>query len=152
MSSVFNSILPSSSLAGFQSNKHTDDIKPIQSPPVKWKSTSIPWLDKHGYEECDHECENKGAPNSHGAGQEQGIGRSAECENKGARHGDRDPDSLRSTSGSDTFEDATDSHNAQRSMPYLTEGSSFISLDLYEFLLSSLPNIVKGCQWVLLYR
>lgn len=146
LSSIFTSILPSSSFAGFESNKHTDDIKPIQSPPVKWKSTSIPWLDKHGYEECDHECENKGTPNSHGAGQEQGTGRSAECENKGA-----DLDSGRSTSSSDTFEDATESHNVERSMPYLTEGSSFITLDLYEFLLSSLPNIVKGCQWVLLY-
>ncbi|KAE9455513.1 hypothetical protein C3L33_12579, partial [Rhododendron williamsianum] len=104
LSSIFTSILPSSSFAGFQSNKHTDDIKPIQSPPVKWKSTSIPWLDKHGYEECDHECENKGTPNSHGAGQEQGTGRSAECENKGA-----DLDSGRSTSSSDTFEDATES-------------------------------------------
>lgn len=29
--------------------------------------------------------------------------------------------------------------------------STFISSELYEFLLSSLPNIVKGCQWTLLY-
>lgn len=30
--------------------------------------------------------------------------------------------------------------------------SSFISPDLYEFLHACLPNIVKGCQWMLLYR
>ncbi|KAL5996875.1 hypothetical protein ACLOJK_007798 [Asimina triloba] len=32
-----------------------------------------------------------------------------------------------------------------------TGESSFISPDLYEFLHSCIPNIVKGCQWVLLY-
>ncbi|KAH7842662.1 hypothetical protein Vadar_007825 [Vaccinium darrowii] len=151
LSSIFTSILPSSGFAGFQSNKHTENIKPIQSPPVKWKSTSIPWPDKHGYEECDQECENDGASDSHGAGQEHGTGRSAECDNKGASHGDGDPGSGRSTTSSDMFEDSTDQHNVERSMPYLTEESPFIYVDLYEFLLSSLPNIVKGCQWVLLY-
>lgn len=63
-----------------------------------------------------------------------------------------DPASGRSTSGSEMFEDATDQHSPRKHLPYLMDESVFISADLYEFLLSSLPNIVKGCQWVLLYR
>lgn len=63
-----------------------------------------------------------------------------------------DPASGRSTSGSEMFEDATDQHSPRKRLPYLMDESVFISADLYEFLLSSLPNIVKGCQWVLLYR
>ncbi|KAJ6719356.1 TLD-DOMAIN CONTAINING NUCLEOLAR PROTEIN [Salix purpurea] len=35
--------------------------------------------------------------------------------------------------------------------PVSMDESTFISSELYEFLLSSLPNIVKGCQWTLLY-
>ncbi|URD84128.1 TLDc [Musa troglodytarum] len=37
-------------------------------------------------------------------------------------------------------------------LSYLTEKSTFMSADLFEFFQSCLPNIVKGCQWVLLYR
>lgn len=66
--------------------------------------------------------------------------------------GDEDPASGRSTSGSEVFEEATNRHSPQKTFPYLTDESVFISTDLYEFLLSSLPNIVKGCQWMLLYR
>ncbi|PSS35635.1 Oxidation resistance protein [Actinidia chinensis var. chinensis] len=154
-SSIFSFILPSSSLDGVRSNKNKNDIRPLQSPPVKWKSRNISWQDKplDYYEECDHKCENKESPNSHGEDQEHGLGRSAECVNKRAlnNHEDGDPGSARSTASSDMFEDATDQHNVEKAMPYLTEESSFISSDLYEFFLSSLPNIVKGCQWVLLY-
>ncbi|KAL7209847.1 hypothetical protein ACSBR1_031418 [Camellia fascicularis] len=147
LSSIFSFIIPSSSFDGFKSNKDRNDIKPIQSSPVKWKSTST----FHSYEECPHECENEETPNSYG--QEHGSGRSPECEDKGTlnSHEDGDPGSGRSTSSSDIYEDATDPYNVDKSMSYLTEESSFISSDLYEFLLSSLPNIVKGCQWVLLY-
>ncbi|XP_078429285.1 TLD-domain containing nucleolar protein [Wolffia australiana] len=39
-----------------------------------------------------------------------------------------------------------------RSLPSaIREDSSFISTPLFEFLESSLPNLVKGCEWVLLY-
>ncbi|KAJ6323888.1 hypothetical protein OIU76_011230 [Salix suchowensis] len=39
----------------------------------------------------------------------------------------------------------------ERPFSCLMDESTFISSELYEFLLSSLPNIVKGCQWTLLY-
>jgi hypothetical protein len=63
---------------------------------------------------------------------------------------DEEPASGRSTTGSEMFEEAT--HSPQKPLSYLMDESVFISTYLYEFLLSSLPNIVKGCQWVLLYR
>lgn len=37
-------------------------------------------------------------------------------------------------------------------LPYLLDKSTFLSADLFEFLHACLPNIVKGCQWMLLYR
>ncbi|XP_022871415.1 oxidation resistance protein 1 isoform X2 [Olea europaea var. sylvestris] len=63
-----------------------------------------------------------------------------------------EPGSRRSTcSSTDVFEDAADSYSFEKTMPNLTVESLFISPDLYEFFDSSLPNIVKGCQWVLIY-
>ncbi|XP_057248765.1 uncharacterized protein LOC104908164 isoform X3 [Beta vulgaris subsp. vulgaris] len=49
------------------------------------------------------------------------------------------------------FEDAFEPHSPWKLMPNLTDDSSLINVELYEFLQASLPNIVKGCQWVLLY-
>lgn len=39
-----------------------------------------------------------------------------------------------------------------KQMRELTEGSVFITANLCEFLHASLPNIVRGCKWILLYR
>lgn len=57
-----------------------------------------------------------------------------------------------SSSDSDVFEEAQEQQTPKSSIPHLINESSLISSELYEFLHSSLPNIVKGCQWVLLYR
>ncbi|XP_059653014.1 uncharacterized protein LOC132300088 [Cornus florida] len=145
LSSILSFILPSAGLYGFGSNKHQHDIKPIQSLPVRWNSRNLSWQDKplNSYAECPNEED-----------EEHGSGRSTESKNKGtfSPHDEYgDPGSGTSTNGSDMFEDATDPHCMEKSMPYLTEESSFINYDMYEFLQSSLPNIVKGCQWVLLY-
>ncbi|XP_021828989.1 TLD domain-containing protein 2 isoform X2 [Prunus avium] len=72
-------------------------------------------------------------------------------ETENNRESDYDHVSGGSTSGSEVFEEATDQHSPQKHLPYLMDDSVFISSDLHEFLMSSLPNIVKGCQWVLLY-
>ncbi|XP_068653543.1 uncharacterized protein [Aristolochia californica] len=64
---------------------------------------------------------------------------------------DLDPESGRDSNGSDKFVEALSSPSLAKSIPDLTDESSFILPDLYEFLQSCLPNIVKGCQWVLLY-
>lgn len=39
-----------------------------------------------------------------------------------------------------------------KQMRELTESSVFITANLCEFLHASLPNIVRGCKWILLYR
>ncbi|KAM7261523.1 hypothetical protein ACFE04_008890 [Oxalis oulophora] len=63
----------------------------------------------------------------------------------------RDDPSDRKSSDSDVFEEAIDHETPRKPLPNLADDSVFVSSDLYEFLESSLPNIVKGCQWVLLY-
>ncbi|KAJ6790800.1 oxidation resistance protein 1 [Iris pallida] len=42
-------------------------------------------------------------------------------------------------------------HASEEFLSCLTDESSFISANLFEFLYSSIPNIVRGCKWVLLY-
>lgn len=57
-----------------------------------------------------------------------------------------------STSSSEAFEDAAKPNNTMTAVIDLNIDSFFVSPELYQFLQSSIPNIVKGCQWVLLYR
>ncbi|XVE81927.1 hypothetical protein DITRI_Ditri15bG0105600 [Diplodiscus trichospermus] len=52
---------------------------------------------------------------------------------------------------SDEFQEAREQQSPVKPSLNLSDESVFITCDLYEFLISSLPNIVKGCQWVLLY-
>ncbi|XP_028946947.2 uncharacterized protein [Malus domestica] len=91
--------------------------------------------------------------------QDESVHRCVECrsppgennEKENNPENDDDCASGGSTSGSEVFEEAADQHSLQKQLPLLMDDSVFISSDLHEFLLSSLPNIVKGCQWVLLY-
>ncbi|CAH2056598.1 unnamed protein product [Thlaspi arvense] len=140
------------SFDGTKSIKDGNDAEPIQSSPVKWKGTSMSWQDKPL--DCNEKCDNNSREsrvtrNSCEDSQQCETGRSYESERMGASssHEDGDPGSGRSTSSSEIFEDATDRHNIEKYMPYLTEESSFVYPELYECLVSSLPNIVKGCQW-----
>lgn len=57
----------------------------------------------------------------------------------------------KSTSSSEMFEDAIDLQTPRKHIPQVNLDSVFISSELYEFFQCCLPNIVKGCQWVLLY-
>lgn len=80
---------------------------------------------------------------------------SLECGNKEILDNEEDFDdsfSGRSTSSSEVFEEATFQPGPLKSVMNLTVDSVLISFDIYDFLLQCLPNIVKGCQWVLLYR
>ncbi|TYH27217.1 hypothetical protein ES288_A02G051900v1 [Gossypium darwinii] len=52
---------------------------------------------------------------------------------------------------SDEFQEAREEQSPIKAPPKLSDESVFINYNLYEFLTSSLPNIVKGCQWMLLY-
>ncbi|KAL3620650.1 hypothetical protein CASFOL_036134 [Castilleja foliolosa] len=56
-----------------------------------------------------------------------------------------------SNSSDDVFEDAATPHTFGKPVPRFLDESIFVSQDLYQFFEASLPNIVKGCEWVLLY-
>lgn len=126
MSSYFSYVIPSVGLGGSRSDKHRASIL-VSNGDSESQDESI-----HRYVECRSPSESK------------------ETENN--RDNDDDHASLGSTSGSEVFEEANDPNSPQKNLPYLMDDSVFISSGLHEFLLSSLPNIVKGCQWVLLYR
>ncbi|KAG6732437.1 hypothetical protein I3842_01G177800 [Carya illinoinensis] len=133
LSSYFSYIIPSAGF-GSRSNEHQHGLKPIQAYPAQHRNVNFKALDQSldDYVKYSPTYDKKVTPIN--------------------QEDYEEPTSGRSTSGSEGFEDATDHHSPQKPLPYLMDESAFISTDLYEFLLSSLPNIVKGCQWVLLYR
>lgn len=53
---------------------------------------------------------------------------------------------------SEKSEDISVVPESSRYLPEIVVESSFISPYLFEFLHSCLPNMVNGCQWMLLYR
>ncbi|KAJ9541682.1 hypothetical protein OSB04_028188 [Centaurea solstitialis] len=57
----------------------------------------------------------------------------------------------RGTSSCDVFVDAIDLQTPKKYIPDQNLDSVFITSELYQFFQSCLPNIVKGCRWVLLY-
>ncbi|PKU84998.1 oxidation resistance protein 1 [Dendrobium catenatum] len=59
--------------------------------------------------------------------------------------------SERRVKAAETTEESSSSKASSVLIPHLTEKSTFVTADLFDFLHSCLPNIVKGCQWVLLY-
>ncbi|KAA8527808.1 hypothetical protein F0562_035323 [Nyssa sinensis] len=121
LSSILSFVLPSADFDRFRSNKYQHDIKPVQSLPVRWNSRSLSWRDKSL--DSYVECNPK-CEDKETLKSHEKDGENVSGRKKGALnvHEEyRDPGSIRSTS------------------------------DLYEFLQSALPNIVKGCRWVLLY-
>ncbi|WCJ24117.1 TLD-domain containing nucleolar protein [Euphorbia peplus] len=66
-------------------------------------------------------------------------------------HESNDGASARSCNDNDVFEEAREQQTPRSPLSNLMDESSFISPELFEFLHSSLPNIVKGCKWVLAY-
>ncbi|XP_043722759.1 oxidation resistance protein 1 isoform X2 [Telopea speciosissima] len=133
VSSFISSLLPSATFGGRKSNRRQNDTKSVQSLPSKWRSKSFKWqeipLDPNA--ESGPVCNDK------------------EISKKIAEDGGHA--SSRNIKFADKFEEATTSLVPPKVVPDFLDSSSFISSDLYEFFQSSLPNIVKGCQWVLLY-
>lgn len=158
-SSIFSFGLPSLSFERLRPNNHQNDIKLQQSDSFSWRSKSFSFkdrpLDRHP--EPYNEHGNGGSLSVHEENVNHVSIRKLDFQKKefldtNVENGE--PSSGRSTNscGSDIFEDATGPDSFQRSLSNLTDDSVFISPDLYEFFESSLPNIVKGCQWTLLYR
>ncbi|KAL7118822.1 hypothetical protein ACP275_02G025100 [Erythranthe tilingii] len=133
-SSIMSFVLPSINFDWFKANGQANEVKSTESDSFKWRSKSFSLKDKplDRYAECDNGYETKENITSHEENKEPGSGTST-------------------SSSSDVFEDFASPHSFEKSMPSQVEESVFISPDLYQFFEASLPNIVKGCQWVLLY-
>ncbi|XWS53746.1 hypothetical protein CRYUN_Cryun10bG0026900 [Craigia yunnanensis] len=151
-SSIFSYIIPSVSLGGSESNEHGSDFKPIQSLPVRWKNRKFEVQDEsldsckeytitYTSEDLEKVCEDK-----------KKLWTDNDTKQTVSPHGeDKDRVSEKSSSDSDEYQEAREQHSPVKPSANLSDESVFITCDLYEFLVSSLPNIVKGCQWMLLY-
>lgn len=148
-SSMLSSILPSASFSWYRPNEHANEATSNGSQSFKWRSKSFSLKDKpldrtESYDEFETK-ENS----AHDSTRSQNHNH----DSFGSHLENAEPGSRRSTSGdSDLFEDVFTPHSFEKAMPSLVNESLFISPDLYQFFEASLPNIVKGCQWVLLYR
>ncbi|KAK9146230.1 hypothetical protein Sjap_006133 [Stephania japonica] len=127
--SYLSSFLPRSSSDGYKSIKRHMDFRAIRSLPYLWKSNSFAGKEKQMDSNAEREpgCRNEEV---------------LEC----IKEDEIGPDFQRST-----FDVGNHAEFVTSPTSYIMDESSFISLDLYEFLYSSLPNIVKGRQWILLY-
>lgn len=113
-------------------NKTGDDLRPLESSPVRWSSKGC----------ASRRSEYKKA---------ECITREQYQESASSHAGQENPVSVNKACTPEVFQDAVEPQSPVKVMPNLMADSSFIYVELYEFLQASLPNIVKGCQWVLLY-
>ncbi|KAK8478937.1 hypothetical protein V6N13_070000 [Hibiscus sabdariffa] len=145
LSSVFSYINPSGNLDGSKSNDHGSHLKPIQSHPVRWKCMTYELQDESldSYEDHKLTYKNENLQMVH-----EVMKKITKDSYKGE---DKDRNSERSSRDSGEFQDAQVQRSPVKPPPNLSDESVFITPDLYEVLVSSLPNIVKGCRWMLLY-
>ncbi|KAL7618051.1 hypothetical protein Lser_V15G02840 [Lactuca serriola] len=151
-SSVLTFMRPSSDSP---SNNHGNNLRPIQSLPTRWKSKDISWqhIPLDPYDEDEEEDEDEFNPREQSGQQSQHI----KTENKevitsnGRVEENGDQGSSRSSSSSSEFEDATEPNTPMKAIIDFSLDSFFINQDLYQFFQSSLPNLVKGRRWVMLY-
>ncbi|KAG4129128.1 hypothetical protein ERO13_D09G058900v2 [Gossypium hirsutum] len=151
LSSLFSYIIPSASIDDDDKPKSNDhgnvDIKPIGSLPDRWRNQKLQLEDEsldsckeytitYVSEDLKKVCEDK-----------KSIW--TEFENKQQMISPRGGGG--SSSDSDEFHEAGEQLSPVKGSLNLSDESVFINRELFEFLGSSLPNIVKGCQWVLLY-
>lgn len=128
ITSYISNIIPSRVLDG--SEKHQHEFKLIPSDPVRYSNiNSKPQKD----ELLDSRVASNG---SNGKSQTQ-----------------TQTNSVKDETIDDNGSRVSTSHDSPpKPLSNLMDDSAFISADLYEFLFSSIPNIVRGCQWVLMYR
>ncbi|XP_048334255.2 uncharacterized protein LOC107422805 [Ziziphus jujuba] len=138
-SSYFSYIVPSIGFDGSRSDKHQNELKPVKSLHGGYKKINFECQDEplDEYVACSPAFQEKEAKNNK---EKDDINGDQAC---GGTRG--------STSSSEAYEEATDQQSPQKPPQNLMDDSVFINAELYEFLHSSIPNIVKGCQWVLLY-
>ncbi|XP_051146711.1 uncharacterized protein LOC127262186 [Andrographis paniculata] len=145
-SSVLAFFLPSASPNWLKQNSPTNEVQSPRSDSFKWRSRSFSLKDKP----LDRPMEND---DRYGTKEDIWLHEENEKHSSASGHLENgEPGSGTSTSGSsDVFEDFMTPHTFEKPMPGLMEESLFITPDLYRFFEASLPNIVRGCQWVLMY-
>nr|GFB54561.1 hypothetical protein [Tanacetum cinerariifolium] len=131
-------------------NKNDKHLKPIQSLPNTWKDKDISYqhIPLDTYDEDDDDKFNPREQNG-----SQNSLKDLKSENKEVSNGreeNGDQGSEISTSSSEAYEDAA-KPTTMTTVIDVNIDSIFISPELYQCLQSAIPNIVKGCQWVLLY-
>ncbi|KAL4273909.1 hypothetical protein GQ457_13G026320 [Hibiscus cannabinus] len=154
LSSIVSYIIPSLGYVESKLNENGTNLKPVQSHPVRWKNHKL---------EMQHDISNSGNEYTATCTSEE-LAKAAEDKKKIWTHNDykpivvklsphsQDKDRISASSGTDSEEfQETREQIPMKSPPKLSDESVFINCDLYKFLMSSLPNIVKGCQWTLLY-
>ncbi|GLT99297.1 hypothetical protein SLE2022_167410 [Rubroshorea leprosula] len=124
---------------GSKSNKQQSDLRPTKSLPVGWIDKEFDLQDE-SFDSCMERSMSCRMENMHKLSEDYQQ-KSPLSDNK------QTTIVLRS----DEFEEAAHQKSPQKPLNNPTDDSAFITSDLYEFLGSSLPNIVKGRQWILLY-
>lgn len=137
VSSYLSYIIPSISFDGSNTNKYQNENK---SPSAGYNYENFDYQDvpSDNYVDCSPV-----------------FNKMDSVKDSNDNNNNEDHTSRRSSSSSEVFEEANEQQMPQaskKSRLNLSDESTFISPELYEFLEICLPNIVKGRQWVLLYR
>ncbi|KAG6593813.1 Oxidation resistance protein 1, partial [Cucurbita argyrosperma subsp. sororia] len=129
LSSYLSLVIPS--IRGSKSTDSHQDTNEVQSPSVPFCDANNDFQEEgpDAHLECTIRCKEEEIYSKH----------------------DDDPAFGRSTCSSKVFEEAMEQPTPRNLISDLTDTSAFISADLFEFLGCCLPNIVKGCKWILLY-
>lgn len=139
VSSYLSYIIPSIYFDGSNSSKNQHDRKATHSSSSGYNYQNFEYQDvpSDKYVDCD-----PAACNSTDLTKDEMINE------------DRTSTRNSSSCSSEVYEEANGHtpNNLKRSPINLSDDSTFISPELHEFFESCLPNIVKGRQWVLLYR
>lgn len=115
------------------SHSHSVSSSAQHSLPRRWKSNLFVWKDRPSTSIEESETR-------------------SDCEEMPEKSNGNTGFSDKHINGFLTFNKVSTKHDPSKYLSYLTEKSTFVSSDLFEFFQSCLPNIVKGCQWILLYR
>lgn len=151
LSSYFSYIIPFAGFEGPKSGQHQNNYKPHQPRPVQYDVVNFDYLDPlDDFEGYRTACGTKGTSISEVENKECSL----VCENKEIHDNEDFDESIsgRSTSSSEVFEEVTCQPSPEKSVTNVTVDSVLISTDTCDFLQQYLPNIVKGRQWILLYR
>ncbi|KAL9408450.1 hypothetical protein AB3S75_046918 [Citrus x aurantiifolia] len=147
LTSFFSFISPLASSDGSKTSQQHRELKKLRSIPCRQISDDFDQKIEPAdiFEECRTAC-SPGIQNNENSTLSMNKQGSVSVDDD-----DKDCACGSTSSDSDAYAEATDLPSPTKLLSNLREDSVFITSELYEFLQSSIPNLVKGCQWVLLY-